>query len=124
MLLYVIYVEPFLLLLERKLKGLVFSGQPQNALQSQSQLQVMKQVSEAFCDDVNLLVTCYEDLHVIGDAVIHFEKASGAILSHNIKCLVLGLGRWSSRTNWILNYLQPVKEIKVFGILFMNDYHN
>ena len=57
MLLYVIFVEPFLLLLERKLEGLVFSGLPHNALQSQNQVQVLKQVSEAFCDDVSLIVT-------------------------------------------------------------------
>ena len=82
----------------------------------------MKQVSEAFCDDVNLIVICNEDLHVIGDVVVDFEKASGAILSRNKKCLVLGLGRWSSRTSWALDYLQPVQEIKMFGIWFMNDY--
>ena len=121
MLLYVIFIEPFLLLLERKLKGLVLCGQPLNALRSQNQLQV-KQVSEAFCDDVNFIVTCNEDLHVIGNAVVDFEKASGAILSRNKKCLVLGLGRWSSRTSWALDYLQPVQEIKMFGIWFMNDY--
>ena len=55
--------------------------------------------------------------------MIAFENASGAILSRNKKCLVLGLGTWKSKTSWILDYLQPVTEIKVFGIWFMNDYY-
>ena len=92
-------------------------------IKNQNQVQVLKQVSEAFCDDVNLIVTSDEDLKVIGNAVIDFENASGAILSRNKKCLVLGLGTWKSKTSWILDYLQPVTEIKVFGIWFMNDYY-
>ena len=118
MLLYVIYVEPLLLLLERTVQGLVFKKQqPQNV-----QLQSFKQVCEAFCDDINLFVTDDQDLHAVGKAVEDFEKASGAILSRNKKCLVLGLGSWSNKQSWVLEYLQPVREIKVFGIWFMNNY--
>ena len=117
MLLYVIYVEPFLLLLERKLSGLVFL-RPRPS----SHLQEFKQVSEAFCDDINLIISNDVDFHMVGEAVIEFEKVSGAILSRNKKCLVLGLGSWRNRNNWILDFLQPVREIKVFGIWIMNNY--
>ena len=117
MLLYVLYIEPLLLLLQRTVKGLNFSSQ-----QPQIQSQVLKQVSEAFCDDVNLVVTNDSDFYAIDKAVIMFEKASGAILSRNKKCLVLGLGVWSNRQSWTLDFLQPVKEMKVFGIWLMNSY--
>ena len=53
---------------------------------------------------------------------MEFEKASGAILSRNMKCLVLGLGNWSDRQSWVLDYLPPVKEIKVFGIWITSSY--
>ena len=117
MLLYVIHAEPLLLLLERVVRGLVFTGP-----QSLSQVQEFKQVSEAFCDDINLFVTQDEDLHAIGRSVLEFEKASGAILSRNNKCVVLGLGKWSNKQSWVLDFLRPVKEIKIFGIWFVNNY--
>ena len=95
MLLYVIYAEPLLLLLEQKVRGLVISGNLNNQYDS------FRQVSEAFCDDINLLVTHNDDLYAIDNAVVEFEKASGAILSRNKKCLVLGT--WSQRQEWILD---------------------
>ena len=117
MLLYVIYAEPLLLLLESSLKGLMFSS-PQSLVQTE----YFRQVSEAFCDDVNLLVTHDEDFNAIEKAVTEFEKASGAILSRNMKCQVLGLGFWKNRQNWSLNFLRQVKEVKIFGIWFMDNY--
>ena len=117
MLLYVIYVEPFLLLLEKRLSGLIFSS-----LNASQNLESFKQVSEAFCDDINLIITKNEDFQVVGRTVCDFEVASGAILSRNKKCLVLGLGSWKNRHSWILEFLQPVKVIKVFGIWIMDNY--
>ena len=117
MLLYVIYAEPLLLLLEKSLRGLVFTAQNQ-----QVQVSYFRQVTEAFCDDVNLFITHHDDFIAVEEAVIKFEKASGAILSRNKKCLVLGIGSWRNKKSWGLDYLQPVKEIKIFGIWFMNRY--
>ena len=117
MLLYVLYIEPLILLLDRRLKGLVFLRSP-----TQSHLENFKQVTEAFCDDINLIITDDDDFKVVGDSVVEFEKVSGAILSRNKKCLVLGLGLWKNRVAWNLDYLQPVEEIKIFGIWVMNNY--
>ena len=117
MLLYVFYIEPFLLLLERRLRGLVFLKPITN-----DNLEEFRQISEAFCDDINLMITHDEDFQAISTSVVEFEKASGAILSRNKKCLVLGLGIWKNRQSFILEFLQPVKEIKVFGIWVMNSY--
>ena len=110
MFLYVIYVEPLLVLLEKKLQGLVVGN--------------IRQVLEAFCDDIDVFVTNEDDLTALNTAVVEFEKASGAILSRNKKCKILGLGRWSKRTVWGLDFLQPVKEVKVFGIWMMGSYRD
>ena len=59
MFLYVIYVEPLLMLLEKKL-----------------------QTVEAFCDDIHAFVTNENDLVALHWAVQEFEKAS---CSHSLK---------------------------------------
>ena len=53
-----------------------------------------------------------------------FESLSGAILSRNKKCQILGFGSWEDREIWPLNYLKTVKEIKVFGVFIMNSYND
>ena len=53
-----------------------------------------------------------------------FELVSGAILSRNFKCKVIGFGRWRNKVNWPLDYLQVVQEIKVFGVYIMNSYRD
>ena len=42
MFLYVIYIEPFLVMLEKKLGGIMLGN--------------YKQILEAFCDDINILI--------------------------------------------------------------------
>ena len=51
-----------------------------------------------------------------------FESVSGAILSRDKKCKVLVFGLWKNKNTWPLNYLQTVKEVKIFGIFVMNSY--
>ena len=63
-----------------------------------------------------------EDLLLVDSAVVKFESVSGAILSRNRKCEVMGFGRWKERTIWPLDYLRPVKETKVFGIIIANSF--
>ena len=69
-----------------------------------------------------MVVTHNDDFKGLQDAVLEFERASGAILSRNKKCLILGLGKWSNRQAWDLNFLKPVKEMKVFEIWIMASY--
>ena len=72
MLLYILYVEPLLWTLEKKIYGLRVEG--------------IEQKLEAYCDDVNVTTDKLEDFEVIDDVVKRFEKVSGAILSCNKKC--------------------------------------
>ena len=67
MLLYIIYVEPLLLALERTLTGL--------------RLPTVRQTLEAYCDDINLLTYDLEDFVKMAEEVHRFELFSGAILS-------------------------------------------
>lgn len=39
-----------------------------------------------------------------------------------MKCKVLGFGTWKDRSNWPLEYLKTVDEMKGFGIFFTDFY--
>ena len=108
MLLYIIYIEPLLIYLERVLVGIKVARIPQ--------------CIEAYCDDVNILTNRMSDFLVLDAAVRKFESVSGAILSREKKCKVLGFGTWRNEENWPLDYIKSVKEIKIFGIFVMDSY--
>ena len=55
-------------------------------------------------------------------AVQRFEAVSGAILSRDQKCKVVGFGSWKDRTVWPQPYVKTVEEIKVFGVFIMDSY--
>ena len=67
MILYILYIEPFLLYLETDLVGLQIVG--------------ISQILEAYCDDVNVMTDNLDDLVKVNTAVIEFEAISGAIIS-------------------------------------------
>ena len=108
MLLYIIYVEPLLIYIEKRIVGL--------------KIENMRQSVEAFCDDINIITSDINDLVIVDEAVKLFEKVSGAILSRNVKCKVIGFASWKNRNDWPLPYLSTVCEIKVFGVFVMNSY--
>ena len=45
-----------------------------------------------------------------------------ALLYKNLKCKALGIGSWRAKTDWPLNFVQTVKEIKIFGIVIKDSY--
>ena len=85
MILYIIFVEPLLLALERDMVGLKVHN--------------MEQKLEAYCDDINLTKNDLSDLGKISRVVEKFEVVSAAILSRDKKCKVIGFGRWSGKTD-------------------------
>ena len=101
MLLYIIYIEPLLLMIRRKTLGLPMSSFVQN--------------DEDYCDDLNLISESEEDLLVIEDTFVNFENVSGALLSRSRKSKIMGLGRWRNRGMWPLPWLQVVPQLKIFG---------
>ena len=110
MLLYIVYIEPLLIYIEQRIVGLSFS--------------TIQPGLDAYCDDINIMSKNARDLVVVDEAVRKFESFSGAILSRNKKCQIIGLGSWEDRVTWPLDYLKTVKEIKVFGVFIMNSYND
>ena len=111
MILYIIYIEPLLMYLERKLVGLKLGRS-------------LTQCVDAYCDDVNVMTDKISDFYILDEAVRKFESISGAILSRDKKCKVMGIGSWSSKVEWPLDYLKNVNEIKVFGIFIQDSYRS
>ena len=56
------------------------------------------------------------------DVVEKFETVSGAILSRNKKCKVIGFGNWVGKEDWPLAWVKPVKSEKIFGIFICDSY--
>ena len=78
MMLYLIYIEPLLVMLGRKLQGLRFPN--------------FSEVDDDYCDDVEIMVEKDEDL-VMADTIFRkFESFAGAILNRSTKSKIMGLG--------------------------------
>ena len=80
MLLYIIYIEPLLMMIKKMTKGLSVS--------------FVQQRDEDFYDDVNFVGGKISDLNLIEEIFSNFEDISGAILSRSQKSRVMGLGTW------------------------------
>ena len=78
MLLFIIYIEPLLIYIEKRAKGLTLL----HPLASPSGNEVVQCV-EAYCDDLNVITDNDNDLLLVDCAVRKFEALSGAILSRN-----------------------------------------
>ena len=108
MLLYILYIEPLLIALEKRITGLQVAG--------------IGKSLEAYCDDVNVVTDNLGDLDVVSEVVGKFEKVSGAISSRNKKCKVIGFGNWAGKEDWPLAWIKPVKSEKIFGIFICDSY--
>ena len=108
MLLYIVYIEPLLITLEKKMTGL--------------KVATFDEKLEAYCDDINIMTDCLEDFDVVSGVVKKFESFSGAILSRDKKCKVVGFGKWAGREDWPLEWIKPVKSLKIFGIYICDSY--
>lgn len=110
MLLYIIYMEPFLMKLGQVCSGVRLAG--------------LKQLDEDYADDTEVLVEDDADFQRIDELFIKFERVSGALLSRSEKSKVLGLGGWRDRQVWPLPWLKVVQEIKVFGFQILSNYQD
>ena len=108
MLLYIFYMEPFLLRLEEITLGVKITD--------------FSQQDEDYADDVEAMVEKEEDFIKIDILFQKFEACSGAVLSRTNKSKVLGLGGWKERRNWPLPWLQTVFELKIFGFQVLQTY--
>ena len=103
-LLFIIQIEPFLRVLCRLLPGLTVGE--------------VKEMVEAYMDDVDAVGEKLADLILIDKVTERFEAVSGQILNRNRKSAVLGLGTWAGRQDWPLPWLHAPPTLKVFGVTF------
>ena len=108
MLLYIIYMEPFLLCLKRRLSGIQMGG--------------FVQIDEDYADDVEVMVESDDDIVLANEIFKKFEACSGAKLSRSKKSKIFGLGTWHDRTNWPLQWIRTENELKVFGIFIKKNF--
>ena len=101
MILYIIYIEPLLMMIKKMSRGLRVS--------------FVSQRDEDYCDDVNFFGEKLSDLRIIDEIFVNFEAVSGAILSRTDKSKVMGLGPWRGKQDWPLSWMKVVPMIKVFG---------
>ena len=117
MILYIIYMEPYLIALEEELSGFTMG----HSIQVDC-CENIEQKVEAFCDDINAVTSNLDDFLVIEKVSKKFELSSGAILSRNLKCKVVGFGAWATKEDWPVPWIKPVKTVKIFGIIICNSY--
>ena len=102
MMLYLIYIEPLLVMIGKKLQGLRFPN--------------FSEVDDDYCDDVEILIEKEEDL-VIADRIFRkFDSFAGAILNRSTKSKIMGLGGYQGRQNWPLPWLKVEPSLKIFGV--------
>ena len=109
MLLYIIYIEPLLMMIRRMTRGLAVSA-------------VIQQQDEDYCEDVNFVGEHLGDLIVIEEIFSNFEDCSGAILSRSSKSKVMGLGLWRNKEDWPFQWLKVEKMLKIFGFNISPSY--
>ena len=100
-LLFVIYLEPFLVRLEAVLSGLRVAN--------------IREASFRYMDDVQVLGDDLQDIIRVDLACRDFEAASGALLNRNRKTTIIGLGSWAGRQDWPLQWILASTSVKVLG---------
>ena len=83
MILYIIYIEPLLLMINKLTRGLFVSN--------------LVQKDEYYCDDLHFLSEVESDLTIIDTTFRRFESVSGALLSRSWKSKITALGPWRNR---------------------------
>jgi exonuclease III len=101
--LFILYLEPLLRQLERRLTGV-------RLLQHSSK-------TCAFIDDVNIFIGEEKDLVTAKEILTAFCCWTGAIVNRG-KTYVMGLGRWQHRTDWQPDWATATNSIKLLGITF------
>ena len=55
------------------------------------------------------------DLLVMDQGVSGFQAASGDILNRNRKSVILGLGSWTGKMDWPMQWISAMTDVKLYG---------
>ena len=75
-------------------------------------------------DDIVNISSDAADLVTFNSVFSKFEAQSGAMLCRDTKSKVMGLGQWRGRTDWPLEWVQTVSEMKILGFKICPDYRD
>lgn len=109
MILYLIYIEPLLVMLGKNLQGLQFPN--------------FREIDDDYCDDIEILIEKDEDLILADEIFRKFESFAGAMVNRSSKSKILGLGGFLDRQDWPLPWLKVEKSLRIFGIHIYPTYH-
>ena len=121
MVLYNIYVEPFLLRMSDVVAGFALCA-PVIGLPLRNE-EVAREKLESYVDDSETIISSDSEFLLIEKLVRRFKDISGPILNRDKKTKVLGLGRWKGREDWPLPWLTSVSQLKILGFIFHPDYN-
>ena len=91
MILFLIYIEPLVMMVERKVEGVKFLVRPAKSLWCPEMVGLEERV-EAYVEDVEVVVGSDADILLVDQIVDRFEEVSRAILNRSSKSVILGLG--------------------------------
>ena len=129
MVLFILYMEPLLMVIRKNIKGVSFLGERvhlpwlQGTDQEQRNGEFCANTKDSdYVDDVNLCIDDEKDLEKVDEIFMKFENLSGAILNRDLKTKIMGVGDWTGKEDWVLPWIRTVPSIKIFGITFHPTY--
>ena len=105
-LLYIVYIEPFILTIQNHVKGIGIGS----ALFKTS----------CYIDDIHIFVTDEYEISMIAGIIEKYHQCTNSQINLT-KSKILGLGKWSNKENWAVDWLKTVRVMEVLGILFTSS---
>ena len=132
MVLFIIYVEPLLMMIRKSIKGMAVMGKSWRMGENPGNLFVgtgdqmprtcATQLDEDYVDDINAVLEDAKEMIVIDEVFKKFEDFSGAILNRSEKTKCMGLGCDLGRKTWPLKWVKVVDNVKIFGVKLYPTY--
>jgi hypothetical protein len=104
--LFVLYIEPLLIKIEKDLEGIKVFNE--------------KLCCRAFVDDVTVFVSSDQDISKLEIILENFCIWSNSRVNKT-KSGIMGIGAWSNKRDWPIPWLQTVTTLKALGIPFETD---
>ena len=128
MVLFIIYIEPLLLMIRKSTGGLSVLGlsgdrgyEPRELYSGKGEV-CATQTDVDYVDDVNTVLGDPQEMVIIDQIFVKFEGLSGAILNRSEKTKLLGLGHFKGRQQWPLDWIKVEKSLKIFGVRHFPTY--
>ena len=125
MILFLIFMEPLLLMIRKSIRGTFFIGERIHEtvnVHGDHREQCVNSKDNAYVDDVSVSIQDEADLLVIDEIFGKFEEMSGAILNRDSKTKIMGVGEWKDKQTWVLPWVKVEPSLKIFGIRFFPNY--